>query len=55
MTTLTGVWSVVIAAVVTLLVFLGTQLWVGGREKSKRTWDRDRTTERDARRRVGAA
>jgi hypothetical protein len=43
MTTSTGVWSALIAAVVALLVFLGTQLWVGRREKSRQTYDRRRT------------
>jgi hypothetical protein len=48
MTTSTGVWSAVIAAAVALLVFLGTQLWVGRREKSKQAYDRRRTGLREA-------
>jgi hypothetical protein len=48
MTTSTGLWSAAIAAVVALLVFVGTQLWVGRREKSKQAYDRRRTALREA-------
>jgi hypothetical protein len=48
MSTSTGLWSAAIAAVVALLVFVGTQLWVGRREKSKQAYDRRRTALREA-------